>query len=100
MEDLDVVVAAVGHRDPPVGADGDGGRRKVPLKVEHMRAVGMEDLDAVIAGAVRHDDPTVGAKGDVWRPSDTPQAAEWNSECERPVGVEDLHPELVRVTVV
>ena len=73
MEDLDAGAAAVRHRDPPVGADGDGVRLVElplahPLRPKGMgeRTVGLEDLNAVVAG-VRHDDPPIGAKGDVGR---------------------------------
>ena len=98
MEDLDAVVAGVGHRDPAVGADGDAGRvveaaRAIAGRPEgkRERAVGVEDLDAVGDG-VEYGDPAVGADGDgVWIIElAVAVAGRPEGKRERAVGVEDL----------
>ena len=60
VEDLDAVGDGVERRDPPVGADGDGGRSgqpsvRVPIPTNGVRErpVGVEDLDAT-GGGVGH----------------------------------------------
>ena len=108
MEDLDAVVEAVGHGHDPAGAEVDaGGRIKlagvslasdmaVGFHCSEMvceRAVGMEDLDAVVE-AVGHGHGSVGAEGYVvgaverTRAIAPPRRSE--PIVERAVGVEDL----------
>ena len=88
MEDLDSVVAGVGHGDPAGGAEGDAGRpvelpaaRAARSKLKGERAVGVEDLDSVVE-PVGHGDLAGGAEGDAVRPAKLPAAGAQRAELE------------------
>ena len=106
VEDLDAVVDGhvghsntVGHGNAAVGNDSDVGRI-VELAVggaaqpegKRERAVGVEDLHAVVAG-VEYRNPAIGADVNAGRVVELPVAVAVRSDdaVERAVGVEDLH---------
>ena len=116
VEDLDAVVAAVGHGDhawQPFklhrGTDGrgrwqgcrdngDGWRRTVShiifLNGKHKRAVGVEDLDALVVAVGHHD---VAVEGDSHARRVGEDHIDVKGVRERAVGVEDLDALVVAI---